>query len=105
MYFIVSTKTGDTIICSRVVFGGATTTGDILAYLIIDNKPTPVQKMEGTSELDVISIPRSEISHIREVGATDQTLDFLVELISRESLPPEQPILAEVDEFLLKGYV
>ena len=95
MYYLVATKNGDTFMCNRVV-------GDpenILAYLVVDNKPTLTQLSEGSSEMDIITVPKSEIVYVKEVGATQETLDLVLDII----LQPSE-IVEEEDNSYLRGY-
>ncbi|MDD4247568.1 MAG: hypothetical protein PHT13_00420 [Methanosarcina sp.] len=108
MYLIVTTRSGESIMCNRVVFGATSDPGNPLAYLIVDNLPTHIELSEGASEMDVITIPKSEISSIKEVGATQGTLDFILELILKENANALAPLEPETvqnnDDFLLRGY-
>jgi len=99
MYYLVATKNGDTFMCNRVVFGAVGDSENVLAYLVVDNKPTLTQLSEGASEMDIITIPKGEIVYVKEVGTTQDTLDFVVELILG------QPETVEIeDNSYLRGY-
>lgn len=96
MYYLVTTKNGDTIKCNRVVFGPE----NVLAYLVVDNKPSLIQLSEGASELDIITIQKSEIIYINEVEVTQTTLDFVLDIILR----PETVETKNDDNSYLRGY-
>jgi hypothetical protein len=108
MYFIVVTRSGESIICNRIVFGATADPNNPLAYLLIDNNPTLIELSEGASEMDIITVPKVEISNIKEVGATQGTLDFILDLILKENAKSLVPIESELaqneDDFLLRGY-